>query len=61
MYGNIHLERYICGSDLDYEANMNWSIIIKSELLNIITYYLLTYQTPMAGDLLLFRMKKQEI
>ena len=23
--------------------------------------YLLTYQTPMAGDLLLFRMKKQEI
>ena len=35
MYGNIHLERYICGSDLDYEANMNWSIIIKSELLNI--------------------------
>ena len=24
MYGNIHLERYICGSDLDYEANINW-------------------------------------
>ena len=23
--------------------------------------YLLTYQTPMAGDLLLFRLKKQEI
>ena len=23
--------------------------------------YLLTYQTPMAGDLLLFRMKKQEV
>ena len=23
--------------------------------------YLLTYQTPMSGDLLLFRMKKQEI
>ena len=23
--------------------------------------YLLTYQTPMAGDLLLIRMKKQEI
>ena len=35
--------------------------IISFLMISIILPYLLTYQTTMAGDLLLFRIKKQEV